>query len=277
MKKRLLALTLGTLAMLAACSKQSPSAPSETAAEGEAPAPLRIGMDATYPPFEFVDPQGEISGVSVELGRAIGQQLDRPVQFQNLPFDGLITALKSGAIDLIISSMTETEERAQSVRFSRPYVKTGLSILAAQDAAVHRVEDLQKPGTRVAVRIGTTGESWSQSHLPDAKLIRLDSDAACVLEVINGTVEAWVYDQVSVMNYHRQHPQRTRALLAPLREEFWAVAMRRDAPAELEQGVNAAIHTLQTEGGMERIADQYLKPARELMQQQGLPFVFDLD
>lgn len=237
--------------------------------------PLLIGMDATYRPFEFVDDKGEITGVSVEIGKAIGRQLGREVVFKNINFDGLVVALKTGAIDLIISSMTATEERRKSIRFSDPYVKTGLSILVGRESPVAVVDDLKAVGRRLAVRIGTTGESWSMEHLPEAKLVRLDSDAACVLEVVNGSVDAWVYDQISVMNYHAQHPSQTRALLKPLREEEWAVGMRRDEKEVMIVGVNEALRSLREVGGFSAIADQYLSVERAFMERQGLPFVFE--
>src|SRR5690349_11371645 len=72
---------------------------------------LIVGMELNYPPFEMVDPQGKPTGISVEMAKELGKFLEKDVQIQNIPFDGLIPALKTGKIDLIISSMTETPER----------------------------------------------------------------------------------------------------------------------------------------------------------------------
>ena len=238
--------------------------------------PLVVGMDATYRPFEYVDESGQITGVSVEIGREIARDLGREVVFRNINFDGLILALKTGAIDLSISSMTATPERAKSIDFSDPYAKTGLSVLVARNSSIASAQDLQGAGRRIAVRIGTTGESWCGEHLPEATLVRLDTDAACVLEVVNGTVEAWVYDQISVMNYHLQHSGQTKALLAPLREEVWAVGIAKSADPSLREAVNATLGRLRREGGFGTIADRYLAIERDLMQAQGMPFVFDL-
>lgn len=236
---------------------------------------LVIGMDATYRPFEFQDSTGALTGVSVEIGRAIAAELGREVEFRNINFDGLILALKTGTIDLIISSMTANDERRKSVAFSEPYVKTGLAVLVAQASAVTDEASLKAAGRRVAVRIGTTGESWCVEHLPGAELVRLDTDAACVLEVVNGRVDAWVYDQISVMNYHAQHAGQTRALLKPLREEQWAVAMRKDADGALMDGVNRALRKLRETGGFAGLAERFLARERDLMRAQGLPFVFE--
>lgn len=235
---------------------------------------LVVGLDATYPPFEFVDAEGRISGVSVAIGEAVARGLGKPVEFRNMNFDGLIPALQSGQIDLIISSLTANEQRRQSIDFSEPYVKTGLAILAAKDSPVRAAGDLAADGRRLAVRIATTGEQYCRQHLPKAQLVALDTDAACVLEVVNGTVDAWVYDQVSVMNYHAQHPQRTRALLAPLREEVWAVGLKKGRE-ELKNAVNTALARMKAEGEFARLADRHLARERDLMKAQGLPFVFE--
>jgi polar amino acid transport system substrate-binding protein len=87
-------------------------------------------------------------------------------------------------------------------------------------------------------------------------------------------VDAWVYDQVSVMNYHAKHPERTRALLAPLREEVWAVGLKKGRD-DLRSAVNETIIQMKQDGSFSRLADQYLAKEREMMQAQGLPFVFE--
>ncbi len=235
---------------------------------------LVVGMDATYPPFEFVDEQGRLTGVSTAIGEAVASELGKPVEFKNLAFDGLIPALQTGRIDLIISSLTANEQRREQIDFSDPYVKTGLAVLVAKDSPVQAATDLRAPGRRLAVRLATTGEQWCRQELPQAQLVALDTDAACVLEVVNGRVDAWVYDQISVMNYHAQHPERTRALLAPLREEAWAVGLKKGR-GDLREAVNRALARLRREGEFERLAERYLKREREFMRAQGLPFVFE--
>ncbi len=235
---------------------------------------LVIGTDATYPPFEFVDDQGKLTGVSIAIGETIAKRLGKPAEFRNINFDGLIPALQSGQIDLIISSLTANEQRRNSIDFSEPYVKTGLAILASKDSPIQSAEDLKTAGRKIVIRIATTGEQWCRANTPEAKLIAVDTDAACVLEVLNGNVDAWVYDQVSVMNYHGKHPERTRALLAPLREEYWAVGLKKGRE-DLKIIVNEAITSMKQDGSFARLADEFLAKERDLMKAQGLPFVFE--
>ena len=236
---------------------------------------LIIGTDATYPPFEFVDPAGQISGVDIEVGREIGKALGREVEFRNINFDGLITALRTGSVDLVLSSMTATPERRKSIDFSEPYVKAGLAILAANSSTVQSAADLKTPGRKIVVRLGPTGESWARENLKDAKIIALDADVSCVMEVVNSSVDAWIYDQLSIMNYQAKYAGKTRALLAPLREEVWAAGIKQGND-ELKTKVNAVLARMRSDGSFTKLAERFMAKEKAMMTAQGLPFVFEL-
>jgi len=255
---RFLALTL--LLSLCACSRSNK---------------LIIGTDATYPPFEFVDETGQITGVDIEVGREIGKALGREVEFRNINFDGLITALRTGSIDLVISSMTATPERRKSIDFSEPYVKTGLAILVANNSTVQSGADLKTPGRKIVVRLGTTGENWARENLKEAKIIALDADVSCVMEVVNANVDAWIYDQLSIMNYQAKYAGKTRALLAPLREEVWAVGLKQGNDG-LKTKVNEVLARMRTDGSFTKLAERHMAKEKAMMTAQGLPFVFEL-
>ena len=236
---------------------------------------LIIGTDATYPPFEFKDETGELAGVSIDMGKALGASLGRPVEFRNIAFDGLITALQTGSIDVIISSMTANEERRKSLDFSAPYVTTGICLLVPKNSVLTNAEELKHGKRRIVTKIATTGEQWSRANLPNAEIVALDSDPACVLEISKGSADAWVYDQISVMNYALANPDSTKALLAPIRIEEWAVGLRHGND-DLRDKISAFIAKFRAEGGFDKLADKYLAKERDSMKQQNLPFVFDL-
>jgi polar amino acid transport system substrate-binding protein len=236
-------------------------------------APLIVGMELNYPPFEMVDTQGKPAGISVEMAEALGKFAGREVQIQNVPFDGLIPALKTGKIDLIISSMTETPERAQSIGFSQPYLRTGLCLLVNRHAVIGSIEQADVPGYSVAAKQGTTGQLYAQSHLKHAKLLVLDKEDACVLEVVQGKAQAFIYDQMSVFKHWQQHLDSTTAVLRPFQEEDWAIGLRRGNDT-LKEKVNAFLKSFRAEGGFERLGDKYLKEQKEAFQKAGIPFYF---
>ena len=243
-------------------------------AAGVAPAagPLRVGMELSYPPFEMTDTAGRPTGVSVRLAEALGTHLGREVAIENIAFDGLIPALKTGKIDCIISSMTATPERAKSIAFSAPYLRTGLALLISATSPVRSAADLDAPGRTVAVKKGTTGHQWAVTTLKRARLLVLDKEAAAVLEVSQGKADAFIYDALSIYRHHARHPDTTRAVLQPFREETWAVGLRK-GDDDLQRRVNEFLESFRAAGGFDRLADEFLADEKAAFKAQGIPFV----
>jgi len=235
--------------------------------------PLRVGMELAYPPFEMTDPQGRPTGVSVRLAEALGRHLGRDVRIENIAFDGLITALKTRKIDCIISSLTATPERARSIAFSAPYLRTGLALLVAMKSPVQSAADLDAPGRIVAVKKGTTGHQYAATSLTKARVLVLDKESSAVLEVAQGKADAFIYDSLSVYQNHRRHPDATRALLRPFREETWAIGLRL-GDDELRRTVNEFLEAFRESGGFERLGDEFLPDEKGFFKAQGIPFVF---
>ena len=230
-------------------------------------------MELAYPPFEMTDEHGRPTGVSVDLAKALGEYLHRPVVIQNVPFDGLIPALQTRKIDLIISSMTATAERAQSIAFSDPYLKTGLCLLVGTNSTVQSIPELDQTGKVVAVKKGTTGHIYATDHIKNAKLLVLDKESSCVLEVVQGKADAFIYDQISTYENWRRNQETTRPILKPFQEESWAIGLRR-SDTELVQQVNAFLKDYKARGGFEQLGDRYLKDQKEAFKKLGYPFYF---
>lgn len=266
-------LILVTMAgLVAGCGRGNPSGSAGNAA-GNPAEPLRVGMELAYPPFEMTDEQGRPDGVSVRMAEALGEHVGRPVRIENIPFDGLIAALKTGRIDCVISSMTATPERAESIAFSDPYVRTGLALLIAKASPVATFDDLDVEGRVVAVKQGTTGQQWVAANLKRAKVLVLDAEAAAVLEVVQGRADAFVYDSMSVFTNHIRHGDATRAALVPFHEESWAVGLRHGDDALLRQ-VNAFLAAFRASGGFDRLADRYLAEQKAYFREHDIPFYF---
>ncbi|TVR47481.1 MAG: amino acid ABC transporter substrate-binding protein [Puniceicoccaceae bacterium] len=235
--------------------------------------PLVVGMELAYPPFEMTDERGRPTGVSVDLARALAEHLGRELVIENIPFDGLIPSLRTGKIDLIISSMTATEARARSIAFSDPYLRTGLCLLVAADSEVDSIEDLRDSGRVVAVKRGTTGHIYATERLAEARLRVVDRESSAVLEVAQGKVDAFIYDQMSTWSHWQRNRSTTRALLDPFQEEFWAVGLRQ-GDDELRAEVNAFLRTFRERGGFDDLGDRYLAEQKAAFRELGLPFLF---
>lgn len=234
---------------------------------------LVIGMELNYPPFEMIDAASNPAGVSVDMARALGESMGRNVKIENIPFDGLVPALKTGKIDLIISSMTATPERAQSIDFSDPYLSTGLCLLVNKQAGIHNVTEADAPGVAIAVKQGTTGQIYAQGHFQKARILVLDKEDACVLEVVQNKAQAFIFDQMSIYKHWQRHREKTEALLRPFQEEHWAIGIRRGNDL-LKSQVNSFLTAFKKDGGFEKLADKYLKDEKDAFREMGIPFYF---
>lgn len=229
-------------------------------------------MELSYPPFEMTDPQGRPTGVSVRLAEALGKHLGRDVMIENVAFDGLIPALKTGKIDCIISSLTATPERARAIAFSEPYLRTGLALLVGTQSPVQSAADLDVAGRTIAVKKGTTGHQYAAT-LKQARVLVLDKESAAVMEVAQGKADAFLYDSLSVFRNQRRHPDTTRAILRPFREETWAIGLR-PGDEELRRQINGFLDAFRAAGGFERLGDEFLPEEKRAFKEQGLPFYF---
>jgi polar amino acid transport system substrate-binding protein len=233
--------------------------------------PLVVGMELAYPPFEMTDTSGKPDGVSVQLAMELGKALGRPIEIRNMAFDGLIPALKTGKIDIIISSMTATAERAHSIDFSDPYLTTGLCLLVGKSVPVSTIVDLDKPGRTVAVKKGTTGHSYAAARIKQASVLVLDKEAAAVLEVVQGKADAFIYDQMSTFKNYQRNKETTRAILTPFQTESWAIGIRKGND-ELKGKINHFLGDFRRSGGFDKLGDRYLKEEKDAFRRLGFAF-----
>lgn len=144
----------------------APAAPAELPAIADVPqladGELKVGMELSYAPMEFFNEFKQEAGVDVEIARALGTALGVEVVFVDMPFEALLGAVETGKVDIVISAITVTEEREQSVDFVK-YLTLGSAILVpkANPAAIHRFKDLC--GHVVGVQNGTSQLSALQT------------------------------------------------------------------------------------------------------------------
>ncbi len=238
---RNMALGLGASFLLAACG--GGEAPQAGGGEG-APTGvtvLRVATEPAFPPFEFQGPDGELQGFDIDLMNAIGQEMGVTIAFESLPFDGIIPALQAGTVDAAISGMTITEERLNTVDFSRPYIQAGLAIAVQESTTdINSIADLE--GKRIAVQIGTTGAAQAAA-IPNAQVSTFDSAPLALQELANGNVDAVINDApVTLDAINSGNIAGLKVVGELVTEEFYGIALPKGS-SNLE-AINTAIATL---------------------------------
>jgi polar amino acid transport system substrate-binding protein len=193
--------------VLAACGKQEP-APTATA-PAPAPAPAKVyvvGTDAAYAPFESQNDKGEIVGFDTDVVRAVAKKAGIEVKFVNTPWEGIFNALNQGDRDLIVSAVTITPERKQTMDFSQPYFDAQQLIAVKEKSKVAKFGDLKK--LKVGVQTGTTGDEAVTKLLGknSTNIKRFESTPLALKELESGGVDAVVADNGVVIHYVANNP-----------------------------------------------------------------------
>ncbi|MCK8603882.1 transporter substrate-binding domain-containing protein [Desulfoferrobacter suflitae] len=219
---------------------------------------LIVGMEVEFFPFEYADEKGNPIGFDVDIARLAAKELGVEIEIKDIEWTGLIPSLQSGKVDMIISGMTATLERAKAVTFSRPYFETGLCALLSQKKAptIKDARELNAEDRIIAVKVGTTGDLVTARLFPNAQINRYKDETACVREVVTGRADAFLYDQLSVAKHHKQNPETTRALLTPFTYEPYAIAMRK-GDFDFWNWINMYLDTIKRDGRYQELYDKY--------------------
>lgn len=238
---------------------------------------LRVAMELAYPPFETKDDAGNPEGLAVDFIRDFGAAYGYDVQIENTAWDGLIPSLQSDKADLVISSMTITDERKQSVDFSDAYAMAQLAILANADSGVASIDDLNQPGKKVAVKTGSTGDVYATKNLTNAEIVRLADESACVTEVVQDKADGFLHDQLTIYRNHQANPDTTEAVFIPFQDaEEWGIAVKKGDTELLDQ-LNAFIAQSKTDGEFDRLTEKYLADEKKAFDQYGFKWFFDFE
>jgi len=220
---------------------------------------LRVGVAPSFPPVIF-EQEGEIVGIEADLARGIGDRLGRRIVFERLSEGELLVALARGDIDVVMSGLSITPERAERVAFVAPYMEAGqLALIRSADLArFGRIQTIRRSGARVGYVDGTTGEQFVASELGRATSFGFDDVEAGLRSLRAGRIDFFVHDAPTVWRIAGDPQQRDlHGLYQRLTQEELAWAVRRD-DVELKAALDAALEQWKREGGIEAIIDHWI-------------------
>lgn len=238
--------------------------------------PLVVGMELGYPPFEMSDKNGNPDGISIELVKALGKNLDREIIIKDMAYGGLIPSLKTKKIDIIVSSMSITESRKKSVNFSIPYASSHLAMLVGTNSKIYEPFDLNSKDKILAVKKGTSGHTVAKEYFPKAKLLVFEKESACMLEVAQGKVDAFIYDPLTIYKFWEKNQETTIPLFERFEKESqaWGIAYRKNDVGLGEQ-IDEFLIEFKSSGGFDKLTEKYLKKEKEFFKSKNIPFFFE--
>ena len=253
--------------LLAACGKKEPeaAAPAASAAVASAAAPAKVytvGTDAAYAPFESQNEKGEIVGFDVEVAQAAAKKASIELKFVNTPWEGIFNALSQGDRDLVVSAVTITAERKQSMDFSDPYFDAQQLIAVKENSKVAKFGDLKK--LKVGVQTGTTGEEAVAKLVgkTNPNIKRFESTPLALKELEAGGVDAVVADNGVVIHYVANNPGGKFKTVADKEfvPEQYGMALKK-GNAELQAKINKGLAEIKVDGSYDAIYTKYFGAA----------------
>lgn len=205
---------------------------------------LRVGTDATYPPFETVNTEtGRPEGFDIDLITEVASRNGWTTEFIVTPFDGMIPGLQGEKYDVAISSITITPERAAVVNFSTPYYTAGQVVaVPMENTSIRGLVDLQ--GKRVGVQLGTTGELMAQ-RTEGLQVFSYDNIGAAFIDMANGNLDAVLNDFPTTQAYIRSHGS-AKTVGEILSREQYGIAVRKGNDSLLAK-VNSALDAIRAD------------------------------
>ena len=263
MKKGFMKMVLGTMSLLAlaACGKTSGTA--STATDGSSAlqeikdsGKLVVGTCADYPPYEWhlvQDGEDQIIGFDIDIAQAIADELGVELEVKDMDFDGLIPALSTGKIDMIIAGMNPTEERKQSVDFTDIYyTQKDALVIKSEDAKDFRSEDDLKKAS-LATQKATIQETYLLENFPGAEIQSVPKLNTAILYLVTGKVDAVLMVETVARRYVEENEGLEIADFdVASKPNESAIAVAKDSADFLEE-VNDILDEMEDSGKIEEL------------------------
>ena len=217
---------------------------------------LIVGAYPSNPPWEAKNEKGEFEGFEVDLVKAIGEKLGRPVELQDLGFQALFAATSSGRIDLAISSISVTNERLKSQSFTQGYYDSDLALVAAANTKLKSIDDIK--GQSLGAISSSVGEAWIKENTPKYGIGAYkgyNTQQDLILDTRNERVEGAIGDVAGFQFAFMKMPGMKVVTRIPTGDLF-AIMMKKGSP--LLEPVNEAITALKKDGTMAKLHKKWL-------------------
>lgn len=215
---------------------------------------LTMGTNATFPPYEYVDDNGNIVGIDAEIAAALAKKLGMTLEIKDMEFDSLITACAGGSVDVVLAGMTVTDERKESVNFSDSYA-TGIQVIIVKEGSdIAAYEDLE--GKMIGVQSGTTGDIYCTDEFGQDSVKQFQNGALAIEALKNGQVDCVIIDNEPAKAFVAAN-EGLKILDTEYAVEDYAIAIAKEN-TELLEKINKAMAELKADGTIDKIINKYI-------------------
>lgn len=220
---------------------------------------LLVGVTPDFPPLIYKRGK-EIIGIEADLAYVLAEEMNKQIQFVDLPWSEQIPALLRGEIDIIMAGMSMTVGREVRIKFSDHYMKSGLvTMMRAEDKAKYNsMEIIKKSFPNTGVVAETTGEIFVRRNFPKAtNVIALQKSDHAPSALKRRSIDIFIYDAPHILWLVSENEAELAGFWEPFNEEKLAWAVRRDDGEFLNQ-VNSILDGMRKDGRLDQILLKWL-------------------
>ncbi|MDZ7788859.1 MAG: transporter substrate-binding domain-containing protein [Halofilum sp. (in: g-proteobacteria)] len=226
------------------------------------PDPLVIATEGAYPPFNYVDSDGNVKGFEIDLANAMCDELNANCEFVTQDWDGIIPGLLARKYDAVIGSLYITEDRKKKITFSDKYYQTPARFVVPSDSDIE-ITDEGLSSLTVGTQRGTSFERMMRDQHPDVDLRVYGSFDEVYQDLVTGRVDVVIDDVVSakdnLLSRERGEAYELRGPEFTNPEWFGhgaGVAVRHE-DAHIAEAFSEAIAAIREDGTYQEIADEW--------------------
>ncbi len=233
--------------VLTSCGESGSSSATETKQT------LVMATNAEFPPYEYKEGD-KIVGIDAEVMQAIADDLGMELVIEDMEFDSIIPAVKSGKADVGAAGMTVREDRLENVDFTDTYAKAKQVVIVKEDSSIASLDDLT--GKTIGVQQGTTGDIYAADEYGDENVERYSKGYEAVQALSQGKIDAVIIDNEPAKVFVSQTPG-LKMLDEPFADEEYAICVQK-GNTELLNKLNASLQKLKDNGKFQEIIDKYI-------------------
>jgi len=251
------------------CTSGISVAQADTLADIKSSGKMTVGVDPTFPPYEYTDDKGEITGYSVAIMQSFASNLGVKLEFQKTAFSGILPGLISGAFNAEGSSLNVTAERAKKVLFTVPYSKTVNGVLVrksdAQNFSAATITPERLSGLRGAVKsasvpeqlLKTFNETLQKAGKAPITIISVDTLDQTVSTLLTKRAD-FVFDDIAVLApVVKKYPEKV-AQVGEAGPSQWMAWATRKEDRSLNKAISDHILAMQQSGQLGTLQKHYL-------------------
>ncbi|MDF2880548.1 MAG: polar amino acid uptake transporter, family, amino acid-binding protein [Clostridiaceae bacterium] len=252
--------SLSMIVSITACGKSTSNAAVQTTKETKLDqikksGKLVVGTSADYPPYEFhktINGKDEIVGFDITIANEIAKDLGVKLEIKDMSFDGLLAALQSGNVDIVIAGMNPTEDRKKSVDFSKVYYTSINSVMVrTEDKDKYKtIDDLK--GKKIGVQKGTTQEQIAKDQMAGSEIKSLGKVTDLVMQLQNKKVDAIIVELPVATSYASKNKNISVSDVKVKNEEKGSAVAFKKGNEDFVKAVNSTLDKLMKSNSIDK-------------------------